>query len=446
MSKILLFLFIGFISYCSSIVPKKKVEFDFEKPNIRIDNYPETFNLKAKGPVLCGFKECTEADTKDIDPDKIKTLTKHGIWEEYDEKTPVGDQEKYSVLGKKGRYEKGKRDGEWNFFYDVGQGNVGPILRTTNYKLGSKEGLEKKFSKEGLQTEETTYLKDLKDGPYWNKNNKGWMEEEGPYLKDKRDGQWTFYYAEEKDGQVKSITNFKNDEKDGKETRFHPNGSKKAEGNYITGLETGNWIYYYDNGSPEYEGMYDPQLSKVVDEEDKDRPSAERPKAKKVGVWKRYYKNGKVFSQGERDGKMKGEWLFYYPNGKLAAKGTMANDLMMSEGEIYGEDGLIEARGKFMISILKLDTKLDTIKISYKPSKPFIKFKNGKKYLEVSNASKEGAVQAYLYDESETKIGEGPIEPMTQKKNGCWVINGKKVYYLMDKPKTGTMAKMQKCE
>jgi antitoxin component YwqK of YwqJK toxin-antitoxin module len=446
---LLLFFLSMFYGYCSSVPEKKKVLFDFEKPNLRIDNYSETFNLKGKGPVLCTEKNpnCKLEEGQEFAEDEIKKFIKNGLWEEYSEKTPEGEKPKYSVLDKKGAYEKGKKEGEWNSYYDEGPGKVGPILRTTTFKENKKVGVEKKFTKEGMQTEEAFYKEDLKDGPYWSKNRKGWWEEKGNYSMDKKEGEWTFYYAEEKDDQIKSITNYKIDLKEGKQVRFHPNGSKSAEGNFSKDLEIGPWVFYYDNQKPEYEGSFQPIVSDGEDEFDKIKPADQKPKSKKVGIWRRYYKSGGVFSEGERDGKLtKGIWKFYHKNGNLAGKGTMTNDLMMAEGEVYDVDGVLEAKGKFMVSFFNLNLAEDEMKLKYRPSTPFIKYNKGKKYLEITDASKESIATAFLYDENEKKIGEGPIEPNTQKKNGCWTINNKKVYFLMDSERTGKIAQMNKCE
>ncbi|MDX1959976.1 MAG: LIC20035 family adhesin, partial [Leptospiraceae bacterium] len=418
----------------------KKSEFEFESPNIRIERYPETFLLKAKGAIDCASSPCSNEETE---PNRLKTLPKKGLWEEYTQKEKLGTKEKYTVKDRAGEYVSGKRNGIWKFFYETGE-----VIRETTYVSGKKEGLEKKFKQDGTVLEEINYKDDLMDGPYWKKNRNGLLEKEGQYSKDKKTGLWREYYAENADKVLKSVTIYVEDKKHGEEIRYYEDGKTvMSQGNFVDGLESGNWKYFYDNGSLESEGAFKPVESKIEDESDKDKPSDVKPKARKSGPWKKFYKNGNKFSEGMREGGCVGEWKFYHKTGKLAAKGNMSNDLMMQEGEWYDEDGLLAGKGKFMISIINIDTKKDEIKRTYRPSKPFTIFKKGLKYLEITNVEKEGATVAYMFDDSGTKkIGEGPIEPNTQKLNGCWQISGKNVYYLMGTVKEGALARMQKCE
>jgi antitoxin component YwqK of YwqJK toxin-antitoxin module len=418
----------------------KKTEFEFEAPNIRIERFPETFLLKGKGAVECATSVCS---SQEMEIAKLKTLTKKGLWEEYAQKEKIDTKEKYSVKDRSGEYISGKRNGAWKFFYETGE-----VLRETNYLQGKKEGIEKKFKQDGKVLEETNFKDDLMEGAYWKKNRSGLLEKEGQYSKDKKTGLWREYYAEDKDMALKSTAIYKDDKKNGEEIRYYPDGTTVlSQGNYLDGLETGSWKYFYDNGNLESEGIFKPTETTVEDESDKEKPSELKPRAKKFGPWKKFYKSGNKFSEGNRDGAPKDEWKFYHKSGKLAAKGIMNNDLMMQEGEWYDEEGLLSGKGKFMISIINIDTKKDEIKRTYRPSKPFTIYKKGKKYLEITNAEKEGATIAYMFDESGTKkIGEGPIEPNTQKLNGCWQISGKNIYYLMGIEKTGALARMQKCE
>lgn len=400
----------------------------------RIERFRQTGHLKGKGEVRLA------SSAEQLTESQIKNLPKHGTWEEYAQKENYTTKEKYSVLQSKGEYKEGKRVGLWEYFYEDKS-----LFKEVNYTNGKKNGLEKKFSKDGKQIKESNYVDGLLQGKYWEKTKNGILEVEGEYVADKKAGTWKEYYPET--GNPKMIANYLNGKRHGSFVSYYEDGkTKMAEGNYINGLEAGHWKYYYKNGNVQAEGDYKPILYDVKDKQ-KDTPLAKSsPKAMKVGTWKQYYKSGALFSIGPREGKPMGEWKFYYKGNQLAAKGVMLNDIMMKVGETFNRRGLLQTKGKFVHSIIKIDKENDAFSMSYKPSAPFIYFKDGKKYLQITNQKIGGKNLAYEYDEMENKIGEGPYEPMLGKKNGCWTIKGKKVYYVLGKVKKGILAKTAKCE
>lgn len=448
MKKFLSLMIIIFLQmYCASVLPKKEI--DTESPNIRIERYPETFNMKGKGPVLCGSSPCTGDQLSKMKPDEIKGLTKDGVWEEWvqKERTSSEKKEKYSVLDKKGLYKDGKKEGTWQYFYEDGI-----LLKETEFKNDEKNGLEKKYTKTKEVIEESNYVNNLLEGPHYKKTREGRKEVEGQYSQDKKTGEWKEYYTDKAMNGLKTVSNYREDKKHGKEIRYYDDGKTLlAEGNYENNLESGPWKFYYDTGSIEYDGGFKPvEPPAPAKTAGKDEPAPAddtiKAKAKRFGLWKRYYKSGDVFFEGNMDGGPTGECKFYHKGGVLGAKGKLSNDLMMTEGEWFDEQGRPHVKGKFLISILNLDKKTDSFERKFRPSKPFIVYKEGKKYLEVKEVEEKGKTIAWLFGDNGNKIGEGPIEPNTQKKHGCWTVNGKKVFYLMDSEKGGVMAQMQKCE
>ncbi|MCX7998044.1 MAG: hypothetical protein N3A69_03710, partial [Leptospiraceae bacterium] len=106
----LLFTLVGFFYACSSLQKSgEKSEYSFEPPNIRIERFPETFNLKAKGTIRCAESTCNETESK---MPKLKTLPKHGLWEEYSEREVAGGK-KVSFLVKRGQYTENQPTGIW---------------------------------------------------------------------------------------------------------------------------------------------------------------------------------------------------------------------------------------------------------------------------------------------------------------------------------------------
>lgn len=406
-------------------VDKKKQQYTLSLPNLRIEKYPKTFNLKGKGPVIlpCG-SSCTDSNLETYEKaNQAKGFAKNGAWEEFFEKRKTNG-ERYSVLGRRGKYVNDKREGEWLQYYESGE-----ILYRVNYRDGKKQGKEKKYKSDGTLIQETTYLDDKKEGPFWRKSRKGYLAEKGTYKQNEKQGLWVEYY---KNSQVKNQIHYDLGKRDGRMTTYYENGQKQSDGSFSKGVLVGHWRYFYENGRLEREGDY---------------VTPPGPKPKRTGIWKKYYQNGDLFSIGElRKSKPTGIWTFYNKGNIVRARGKMRNEFMMTEGEIYDENGLLWGKGVLMSSLIKLDREKDMIKAKFTPNYPFTYYKNGNRDLVVKAENDSGNMIAEIYSGGR-KIGEGPIsDARLRKKNGCWTINGKKVYYMMNKVKTGMIAKMNDCQ
>ncbi|EPG72621.1 MORN repeat protein [Leptospira fainei serovar Hurstbridge str. BUT 6] len=424
---VILFFAAAILARCSSLNiaenKGKDQEFQILDPNLRVEKFKETFNLKAEGPVTldCSGKPCTPDLVSALTPDQIKKLKRNGTWKEYAEKEDA-NKKKFSVLARVGDYKDDKREGIWKTLYETGE-----TLRETPYAAGLKEGEEKKLTKDGTQTESTVYKADKKNGPYWSKSEKGFLLEEGAYADDKKVGTWKEYYAE--DGAKKSVTDYKNGQKSGHETNYQKDGNTlSSEGNYAEDLKIGNWKSYYDNGQVQADGAYAPKGT-----------GADR-KSLRTGPWKEYYKNGKVFAEGQRDHTRKGDWKFYWSNGNVAYKGAMSNEFMMSSAEAYDKEGQMIGKGKMSFSILLIDDKNDELNAKFRPDLPFTYYKNGKKSFDIIDENR-----AIEYDESGAKLGEGPIMVGTNAKNGCWSTPQGKKYFINGK-ENSKMGEMQNCK
>lgn len=72
--------------------------------------------------------------------------------------------------------------------------------------------------------------------------------------------------------------------------------------------------------------------------------SGKKINGRKIGVWKRYYKNGQIFSIEKYKKKnfislRTGEWKLYHKNGKLKAIGKYDNGIKMGEWKIFYKNG-----------------------------------------------------------------------------------------------------------
>ena len=509
-----------FLISCASFMQKdKKAEFSFEAPNIRVEKFPETFNLKGKGVVKtqCPANTCSPEQISKMEVGAIKGFTKDGAWEEYMEITDQEDpKKKYSVLWMKGSYTNGKKEGIWEEFeekYDPStkikklvkkqfgafkenkKDGIWTLLYETGEKLketpfvdGKKHGTEKKFSIKGAQIEEINYVEGERHGIYWKKSASELAMCEGTFTKEQKTGKWTEYTVEDKKpGKLKAVLLYTNNKRDGAATIYHPDGvTKAAEGNYKEDYKIGFWKQYYPTGAIDSEGNRKAEPGTIESEEKEEgsesgykeikevkdtktmkeqTSSCPTPnvngKSLNVGEWKKYYKSGDLFSVGSYDekGLPTKDWKFFYKGNKMRCKGTMANALMMQNGELYDKSGNLEGKGNMMLSLFSIDDKTDEMNDKMIPALPFTFYKAGKKYLEILPATTQSSDEAKSpeavrkettakeYDASGKLIGEGPYmfiptQPYGGKKHGCRLENGKKTYYLMGVLKTGTIADM----
>ena len=96
------------------------------------------------------------------------------------------------------------------------------------------------------QLESLTMYKDGKwDGPcvFWFEN--GLKMHQGNYLNGREHGEWRFWRM---DGTNSQVQTFDNGEKDGPYVWWHPNGKKGVEGTFKRGARDGLWIFYNEQG------------------------------------------------------------------------------------------------------------------------------------------------------------------------------------------------------
>ena len=113
----------------------------------------------------------------------------------------------------------------------------------------------------------------------------GDLSGEGRMLNGKRHGPWKFYYK---------------------------SGVLKATGAYLEGELDGFWEWWWDSGLPQpgHTPTEAPQRSPLQ--------AGAFANGKQVGYWKRYFKNGQLWDEGEYvDGKKTGEWKVYNQAGEL---------------------------------------------------------------------------------------------------------------------------------
>ena len=122
-----------------------------------------------------------------------------------------------------------------------------------------------------------------------------------------------------KDGQVKSIENFKNGKLNGEFKEFFENGSLFQTGTFKNG-DMKNIKVFYENGKLKFEQNLKDRKGKYRGYYPNGQLEVEGEvfQGDEIGLWKYYNENGNLSSEGMyKEGKKVGEWKFYKTDGNL---------------------------------------------------------------------------------------------------------------------------------
>jgi antitoxin component YwqK of YwqJK toxin-antitoxin module len=183
---------------------------------------------------------------------------KFGAWEG---RYPNGN------LRYKGRFHDNQPVGTFQYFYEDGSKRA-----TNEFSKSGHKAINKSFSKSGILIAEGIYLDQKKDS-VWRiySDADGVLLSEETYKNDHLEGVTIVYYpgtsqkAEEtyyiggikngtskkffENGQMMSVTNFRDDQPEGMFTFFYESGLVQLEGNYKNGFKFGKWVSYDEQGN-----------------------------------------------------------------------------------------------------------------------------------------------------------------------------------------------------
>ncbi|HIE15901.1 MAG TPA: hypothetical protein EYP69_03140, partial [Bacteroidales bacterium] len=220
--------------------------------------------------------------------------------------------------------------------------------RINGYDADNKaHGKWKWFYDDGTLKEEGTFSHGLKNGYFKQYDNKGNLLSVVKYVNGEKEQKVeelskldikTDYWP---NGKPKIIAGYKNGVPEGVRREYNKNGNIEksyifhngkiiAEGIFTeSGKHEGLWKEYYDDHSLKSEGNY--------------------KNDKKTDLWKYYYSNGQLQEIGTyKNGKPEGKWLWYYPSGKLLRK--MSYYQGKRDGNIieYNENGKVVLQGEYI--------------------------------------------------------------------------------------------------
>jgi len=112
-------------------------------------------------------------------------------------------------------------------------------------------------------------------------------------------------------------------------TETWSSGLPKSRGSLASGLQAGDWVYYYESGKPRAKGQYQ-----------NDR---------QLGAWSYFYESGVVERAGSFDDKglRTGEWTMQYPDQTPQARGSYVADFEDGPWQFFAADGSLERAGQF---------------------------------------------------------------------------------------------------
>jgi antitoxin component YwqK of YwqJK toxin-antitoxin module len=156
-----------------------------------------------------------------------------------------------------GKYDDGRRDGEWVF-----QHVTGKTAKRGKYNQGKPSGTWTVYREDGTKLREESYNDGKRDGPWVVFADDGTSPlRKMEYRADQLHGQSTTWYEP---GKKAVESRYKNGVLDGKRTRWYRNGNKASEENFKDGKRHGQFIAWNDTGAKinEIEYVNDQRVSK----------------------------------------------------------------------------------------------------------------------------------------------------------------------------------------
>ena len=209
----------------------------------------------------------------------------------------------------------GLRIGQWKEYHQP----MGELKAVGDYKEGFREGLW------------TYYF------------TNGQIEQKGKYnAKGKPTGKWVWYYE---NGNLLREETFENGLEDGWLIEYSDTGKVITKGEYIDGLEEGEW--FIEVGDHHEEGNYEAGM--------------------KQGVWKHYYlSSGKLRFEGSYfDDLPQDKHVWYYDNGVKMLDGKFVSGVKEGEWRRYNRDGSVFVTIEYSSGN---EIKVDGVKLKVKGS------------------------------------------------------------------------------
>jgi antitoxin component YwqK of YwqJK toxin-antitoxin module len=171
-------------------------------------------------------------------------------------------------------------------------GKVTDSLYDGLFVNGRKEGLIRKWHRNGQLKHEVNYVNGQEEGL-----ERNWYD----------------------NGQLKHENNYVNGVREGFSRQWFENGQLKEEGNFKNNRYHGNWAFYHKNGNKHAIGAFN-------ESDGKGKGSTGIPNTNREGIWYLWYDNGQLEQEGKYvTGKREGLSSQWHENGQLDLRGSFVN-------------------------------------------------------------------------------------------------------------------------
>lgn len=324
------------------------------------------------------------------------------------------------------------------FFYDNGVKSSEGF-----FKDGIPDGYWINYYPNGIKTSEGNRKENKLDSIWKFYSEEGILREEIAYKNNQRQGLRKIY---SKDGFLEKTVPYSADKINGLAFDFYTNGAINIETPYVDGLENGLSYVFSETGEIITLKKYENGI--LINQDFINRKNKD---GEKQGVWKEFYEDRTVKTEGRyEDSKKQGYWKEYAPNGELIQtlkyhKGELISDAeelsnLDIKQEFYtNSDGKVRFRGSYRKGLAEgthiwynIEGNIDSTK----------QFKQGKLVGEGimdAKALKQGYWKEYYFPEGKLKA-EGMYKD--GYRNGSWSF-----YYLEGSiEETGNYGEKEKLE
>lgn len=235
---------------------------------------------------------------------------------------PFEERTANGVLSVSGAFEKGKKNGLWEFYsFDA------KLEKRVGYQLDSLDGVYLVMSNEKDTLTFGYFEKGLKTGHWKWYNPNSVLDMDGYFVQGKQDSIWHYYFP---NGQISYIAHYQKDLRAGSWIYYYPNGALYRTGNYQNDLRTGLWQTWYEDSTMLMSGNYQ--------------------EGKEEGEWKNYWENGRLKNKSTFHlGQLEGSWVSYTPDGVVSLKGTYKSGLKVGEWLSYYSNGRLKEKQHYKI-------------------------------------------------------------------------------------------------
>lgn len=230
----------------------------------------------------------------------------------------------------------------------------GKVKTVASYNGNTPEGVRREYNEEGKITAGYIFKKGIltgegivdeegdKQGAWKEYYEDGTLRSTGSYIKNKPVGEWKYYFE---NGKLESVGKYtQKGALDATWRWYYDNGTLRRQQSYIAGLEDGEYEEYDETGKQIVKGQYIEGLEEGewITDFGYYKEIGNYKSGARFGKWKSYYTDGTLRFEGDYiDDNLNGKVYWYWPSGKLKDQGNYLNGSREGDWIVYNEDGTV---------------------------------------------------------------------------------------------------------